>query len=113
MLAQNAWKVITGRADDRLAGDNVLIHAMFGAKHSFNLVDRDGDGHPVASVRAREGGSGVDVVVGQPNLEGLDRPGARRDELVNFLFRWVVSVSEYSRSIRGDWARYTFSGAHL
>ena len=103
MPVQDARKAITDRTDDGLAGANVLIHAVFGVEHMFDLVDWDSDGYPVTSIRARDGGSEVDVVVSQPSFEGFDCRGIRGNELVNFHFREVVSVSGRSRHVRKCW----------
>lgn len=100
MLVQDARKAVTDRADDRLACVDVLIYAISGIKHILDLADRNSDGHPVTGIRAREGGNGVDVVVNQPSFEGLDGRGTWSDELVDFLFREVVSVSGCSRLVR-------------
>ena len=109
MLVQCARKAISHRTDDSFSGDNVLIHAVFGVEHLFNLVYWDSDSYPVTGIRPREGGAGIDVVVSQPSFEGFNGRGTRSNELINLLFRQVVSVSRRSGGIRERWTEEAFT----
>ena len=60
---QDVRKAIAGRADDSIAGIDVLINTVLGVEHSLDFSNRDSDGHPITSVRAGEGGNVVDIVV--------------------------------------------------